>query len=434
MYGHVFKDNTGHYLFIDQLGIGVSCQSQLVLHCESGELRVRKVLHRRVRTTGILGRFLSTQTAAELELALSNKMFTSDVETAKKLTEAAQHANFKLRVPQCLSDATIPDPKTGKSTRVSYWQLCNGGSLDSLTHKCRQTDARLPLALVMRLLQHVLETLNFMYTALPEPLMHNDIHDGNILLHFQPGCVVPEFHLIDFGGVIPANSMRLNPRGEGAPEFWDMTALMGLINTRLMPVLSPEDRDGVRDLNNYTDHLANEENRSPICTVYRMLAQLDDEYRAMYQFAQQQGGPVRFPDMSELLCYVRMHAMVALPDLVLMHRSGSLGENVYGTNHLGKGVATKQPKLYVTVSGLLGTRNVPGPWYVAHVADGSGGAVEGGRVGGVQVVGIKGVETHHRPNEENANSVTDEMWCGQSMQGQEREECEDGEMGMWEGW
>ncbi|KAL2257978.1 hypothetical protein VTK26DRAFT_8894 [Humicola hyalothermophila] len=158
-FGHLSKDVTGHYLFVEPLGTGVPCQSQLVLHYESNELGVRKVLHRRPVPAG--RRSPSKAAAAELESVEANRLFTVDAETAKMLDQAARNANIKLRVPRGFSDAAIPDPKSGNLTRVFSWSLCNGGALQPFCDRCKQTGARLPLGLVLRLRQHVLETLRF---------------------------------------------------------------------------------------------------------------------------------------------------------------------------------------------------------------------------------------------------------------------------------
>lgn len=42
-HGHLFVDGQDEYLFVKTLGCGPNSQAQLVLHLQTGELRVRKV-------------------------------------------------------------------------------------------------------------------------------------------------------------------------------------------------------------------------------------------------------------------------------------------------------------------------------------------------------------------------------------------------------
>ncbi|KAL2015368.1 hypothetical protein VTK56DRAFT_5765 [Thermocarpiscus australiensis] len=432
MYGHLFKDTTGHYLFIKSLGIGVSCQSQLVLHCETGELRVRKVLHRRVplaqrnRTNGTGGNRMEQP---EVE-------FCNDVRIAKFLASRALQAGVNLRMPKVLSASTITDQRSGKYSRVSYWSLCNGGSLSSFAHNCWDKAFNMPEGLVLRFLQHALEMLHFMYATLPDPLFHGDLHSNNVLLHFPPGCNVPDFHLIDFGQARPAAYLARDPT-----LSWDIPDLLRILETDLAKLTLPletwpnlnnnnkDDNDNDNVPSYLLNHLLNKD--SPLCTAYRMLralaATFDANRRARAAAATtSRPGPSSLsttttiiPDLRPVLSYVRDQAMRALPDLLLAgdwRQCNSLdaGAAVAGAEARYGGIRPLRPALYRSVGEILAARNVPGPWCVAVVREeeeeeGGGGT---GVVEVVEIVAVGGREALHRPNEENDASVTDSAWCG----------------------
>ena len=417
MYGHLFRDGTGHYLFVEPLGFGVSCQCQLVLHCETGELRVRKVLHRRLPSgSGLLKR----AAPGERRVADTAGDFTNDAGIALLLARHALEAGITLRVPALLSDAAIPDERAGKVSRVSYWSLCNGGSVSSFAYKCRAAGATIPRGLILRLLQHLLETLHFMYSALPEPLVHGDLHAGNVLLHWPAAgaSVVPDFFLADFGTATwlrclgRPGSKNNNDNNNNNPGCADLAGLCDMLDKELLPVAAPAAADDAADAA-----------ADPVRVAYDMLARL------------QRDASAGAPDLTAVLAHVREHAMRALPDLILSATAAAaaaadacdINNNIINDDNTAPSCCWRvarqmmadkgqAPRLYPTVGAVLDARNVPGPWHVAEV-DAATLAVRqvvvvavAAGAGGPDMV-KEAATTHHRPNEDNADSETEAAWC-----------------------
>lgn len=396
MYAHLFKDGTDNYLFIRHLGAGVSCHTQLVRHLESGQVRVRKVLHRRLP----LGHEMVGPTRiGRGGEAGPDDQFTNDARIANILASHALNRAIILRVPAVLSDATIPDPDSGKTSRVSYWSFCNGGDVGDFAQECRESGAVVPQGLVFRFLRQVLETLHFMYTGLPHPLIHGDLNSGNILLHLAPGNAAPDFHVVDFGTATwgqHINSLQDIPRS-------DLDDIMRILVGELMELTLDRHQRGVAAGILSIEYMLNHDTTNPICVAYQMLARLDHKFRVhLADYKTAPSGALALPDLTEVLRYVTDQSVLSLPQLIL---------DLEGRNNAIQGIFRRRideannppPKLYPTMSGILQARNVPGPWYAARVKA-SGELVSVDR------------ERHHRPNEDNAGYETDENWCDEDSE------------------
>ncbi|KAK4041354.1 hypothetical protein C8A01DRAFT_14921, partial [Parachaetomium inaequale] len=191
LYGHLLRDPKADCLLIRPLSQGLSCQTQLVYNYTTRSTCVRKCLRHPLSPGG-------------QDPAVNDAVdeFDRDARVAGALhaastAAAADKDGSHLRVPRLLSAASAPD-----GSRVSYWGLCNGGTVRSLLERCADTDSVLPMGLALHILLQTLETLDFMYSGLDTPLFHSDLHDHNLMLHFAPGAPIPDVHVIDFGRAV----------------------------------------------------------------------------------------------------------------------------------------------------------------------------------------------------------------------------------------
>jgi hypothetical protein len=151
LYGHLLRDPKADCLLIRPLSHGLSCQTQLVYNYTTRGTCVRKSLRHAPSPRG------------QVQVPAVNDAvdeFDRDARVAGAL-HAADKDGSPLRVPRLLSAASAPD-----GSRVSYWGLCNGGTVWSLLERCADTDSVLPMGLVLRILLQTLEALDFMYSGL----------------------------------------------------------------------------------------------------------------------------------------------------------------------------------------------------------------------------------------------------------------------------
>jgi hypothetical protein len=86
-----------------------------------------------------------------------------------------------------------------KSTSMIF-EHCNGGSLDRFFAVLERERILPPPALVLQLIDHLMEAIDFVHRFCEPPVIHQDVHEGNIFLHFpDPDSKLPEFLLGDFG-------------------------------------------------------------------------------------------------------------------------------------------------------------------------------------------------------------------------------------------
>ncbi|EXJ64737.1 hypothetical protein A1O7_01075 [Cladophialophora yegresii CBS 114405] len=86
-----------------------------------------------------------------------------------------------------------------KSTAMIF-DYCNGGSLDRFFAVLERERILPPQALVLQLLDHLMEAVDFVHRYCEPPVIHQDVHEGNIFLHFPtPDSKLLDFLLGDFG-------------------------------------------------------------------------------------------------------------------------------------------------------------------------------------------------------------------------------------------
>lgn len=156
-YVPVFKEMHDEYIFIRELGEGAQASAQLVLHLQSGEYRVRKAFN------------------------------------AMKPGKAATHEADILQILQVKASEVRSSPNVvtfhGSSPGVVYLGFCNGGDLSELSENT-------PASVIYRLVAQVTRTLVFMHQ---NGVAHNDLHSGNVFVHYPEDVSLPEFYIGDFG-------------------------------------------------------------------------------------------------------------------------------------------------------------------------------------------------------------------------------------------
>jgi hypothetical protein len=349
--------------------------------------------------------------------------FDRDVDTAQLLHAAADEANHELRVPKLLSAAYAPDG-TG---RTSYWDVCNGGTLFAFIDRCRCTSSVLPVGLALHILLQILETLDLMYTALPQPVYHRDLHESNLMLHFGPGHSVPDVYVIDFGRAVhgrPADDdCQVDYEGKVLP-WWDVPSLLILLRHHLVPLtLTREKRQRLRAAGRPTDAYVyliqkdrHNNRRHPLRRAYQLLRGLDREFATRLAGAVEGGSKrglpatVTPPSLRPVIKFLRGVVGTHLLDVGLEDQHEAFRSAVlHPTRDRAKAVMGMRPRLCCSVERLLewlGEKGVPRPWDVAEVdAEDPGLTVK--RVMLKQRRSGRKVESWEREDEDDED---DEMW------------------------
>ena len=219
MYGQLFADSPEDYIFVRTLSSGHACCTQLVHNAATGGICVRKAL-------------CVPRSAAGADTAAQE--FDRDVRIASRLLAVAAEKGQEVRIPKLLAAST---PASASAKKVSYWDLCNGGTLFAFLVRCKETGSALPHGLALHILQQTLETLEFMHTAPEHPVFHQDLHENNIVLHFTPGRALPDVMLIDFGRAVSSAPEDEHPvlRPRGTLPWWDIWALLRVVEKGLVP-------------------------------------------------------------------------------------------------------------------------------------------------------------------------------------------------------
>ncbi|KAK0747336.1 hypothetical protein B0T21DRAFT_405974 [Apiosordaria backusii] len=394
-YGHVFKDVTGQYLFIRQLGTGVSCRAQLVRHLTTGEYRVRKVLHRRVGTGQVLPRSTRYTPDADIQAIIQ---FNNEVAIVDLLQRNVNHNS--LKVSTLLSQSTQVDERKGKYSRVSYWSLSNGGDLESFIENYGYP---IPRPFILQFLSQTLTTLHQLYTACHDrlgPIIHNDCHAGNILLHYPNAqTVIPEFHLIDFGLATPLSPAFIADDNDfllptpGNPPDWDIPRLLTSLD-KLLATWPPEYEAFLRSQGD------------PIGTAYRLLLDLDRRFQNLLEQHRQYIDQTR--DYSQRLTLPDLRPVIEYVNNCPLTRD-FYGEEMKGHQLYSQAYRTlcdpnfTIPQTYNTLDEIGHTKDLPGPWHIGYLDPGRNHQL-------LDLLAVGNKDTFHRPNEDNENSDTDSAW------------------------
>ena len=163
-YGFYFADGAGH-LFVERLGKGNQGETQLVWSTGDQNLYVRK------QPTGEVS-------ACEICMIRQHRLIP-------QLTAHAEHTAAR--------QGSICKPV------ATYWTFCNGGDLDFATRTMRSAGVQIPEAFIWRCFRQLLVILSYLHQLDP-PVVHRDVFDCNIFLHWPTDtCKLPDFNLGDFG-------------------------------------------------------------------------------------------------------------------------------------------------------------------------------------------------------------------------------------------
>lgn len=177
---HMFIDGSDRYLFVKNLELGSCSQAQLVLHLQTGELRVRKV--------------------SREHLDENEKQSEDREKVIFYLQQQAQKLGIQPHIAQLFSTNDVPAAQgagEGKWSRVLYMPYYNGGDVCQLYEAYNESGRVMPSSLILRLLKQVVCALYFVSTC---GVLHGDLHDGNILIHYNRALGgLPEFYIADFG-------------------------------------------------------------------------------------------------------------------------------------------------------------------------------------------------------------------------------------------
>jgi hypothetical protein len=262
----------------------------------------------------------------------------------------------------------------------------------------------------LHFVQHILETLDFMYSGLKHPIVHRDLHESNMVLHFTPDEVLPDLHVIDFGRAIEVRADAASTIAaiteqagsccgvagcQGACLFWDVHALMRAIRTEMLPLTFPPDKRASEMLTNdaartrYLLRAAKEEKTSighkrrrtavsPLPRMYQLLHSLNAQFiRNLVASIKQPGVPLRFPDLKPAIAEVRAAAARERRSVERGPQHAAFRDAVLKpARQKALSLATAQPRLSYSVRSLImHGRKVLGPWYMAAVDVDEDGAV-----------------------------------------------------------
>ncbi|KAL2269690.1 hypothetical protein VTJ83DRAFT_1874 [Remersonia thermophila] len=191
--GVAFLVRGGKYIVHKVITGGVQNRVQIVADVHTKELFVRKTSKKQFRYTGSHGPS-STDIPVDDEIRILESLNSFPLRDPKYPDE-----RLRPRWITCVRYYEAPDAARGnRATRVSYWKLCNGGTLHDLIEK----NDRVPVSVLARCIAQVCETLHVMYHCGKEPVYHCDLHLANVFVHWPGGAAYknkPDFYIGDFG-------------------------------------------------------------------------------------------------------------------------------------------------------------------------------------------------------------------------------------------
>ncbi|KAK3385207.1 hypothetical protein B0H63DRAFT_449283 [Podospora didyma] len=207
------------FLFVRNIDSGLFSTAQLVMDTKTDELFVRKVKTKRSR---IDPKYADLDAEIEAMEYLQHPENLRDASPRPWLPELLSHELIPMAKVRS-DDSSHPGPQTVYA-QVSYWKYLNGGSLKDVWGCDMQPIAKFPapFAVIARYTWQVLSTMQYMYHRVHQGyVMHTDMHEGNIWLHWDETEDLPNFHVGDFGNSIfvpPYDDSDSSPeKGENSP-------------------------------------------------------------------------------------------------------------------------------------------------------------------------------------------------------------------------
>lgn len=169
-------------------------QAQLVRDADTEEVLVRNVMKPEIKGPDPPG------PNHEIEILRLLQSFPTDKYPAPRITPCRGHGDIPW--------LSRKDGQPVKYSRVSYWDIYNGGP--------GRLGVVPPYAVLARLVRQVCETLDFMYQAGPEAVYHGSLHGHNILAHWDGESDLPDFYLSDFAWSTTAGQYVLQQQQQQA--------------------------------------------------------------------------------------------------------------------------------------------------------------------------------------------------------------------------
>ncbi len=320
-YAHVYNDRAFKSLYMATVASGSYNTGQLVMLCNSKRIIFRKSPKR-------------AQSIREKE------DFDNEIKVIQELTVSAEaRPVYDPQFVKLLGVATVINPfeVVPRQHKVSYWEYADGGMLQRFIDNAKSRKEPIAQWFILRYTFQMLETLEFMYTLPNGPMAHRDLHPCNVVLHF--GSVEnkkPDFLMVDFGSAA---------RIDASPNTnWDVPSILEAIAT-----MAGED---------YGD-LMNPYNGLPIACVFRALRNLDDHFT--YTFS------------TTLPSLVPICRLAKVSETMLLEAGDGAEFDVFrlSVRRSREGKMYKEPRTHSDRTIALSTKDVPGPWYLGTVTEGT---------------------------------------------------------------
>ena len=321
-YVHVYNDRAFKSLYMATMSSGSHNTGQLVMLCNSKRIIFRKAPKR-------------AQSIREKE------DFDNEIKVIQELTDSAlARPVYAPHFVKLLSVATVINPfeVVPRQHKVSYWEYADGGMLQRFIDNAKSKGDPIPQWFILRYAYQMLETLEFMYTLPNGPMAHRDLHPGNVVLHFGSAeNKKPDFLMLDFGSAARIVDSAAN-------TCWDVPSVL----------------EAIADMadNNYGD-LVSPYNGLPIACVFRALRNLDNYHR--HTFA---------TDLPSLVAVCRL---AKVSETMLLDAEDGKEFDIFGLSarRTLDGKMYKEPRTHSDRTIALSTKDVPGPWYLGTVTEGT---------------------------------------------------------------
>ena len=357
-FAHLFESLDGLCLFVRSLGEGAESHAQCVWHLETDQARVRKVR---------LYRLPANQAQnADNETRIVEFIRTIPVPQGctPRYAELFSHRAESIHAG---------DPgKPAKWTRVSYWAHYNGGDLGRFKKTWMSEGIEIPLPIIARFIGQLCHTLWYLQSG-PVAVFHHDLHTSNIFLHWQDDAKLPDFYIGDFG--------------------------LAILSTEVDTGYISLDKQRVRDISHVLTHA--------FALLYRVKDGKINVSSDIHQVLSE-SGPLRVV-VEELETFVQdsqipgHYTTAGLTNVIELAKLAEqelletcyINTRAFYEQSLANPKATT-PRLSEGKHEALSCHPIPGPWRLARVDPMSNA--------------LLGVEqrVHHRPNQHNNDSDTDE--------------------------
>ena len=145
------------------------------------------------------------------------KSFTTEHTIQSKEVRVVKQIQHLGSIPRLIGWTEYQDEGISKVVNVSYWELCNGGTLAGLMRRMRDSRRPVPEKCLWSILGQMLRiTLNTIRLG----ILNKDCHEHNWLLHLENDSRMPRVILGDWGLVEFEPTANASP-GE-TKKWWEM--------------------------------------------------------------------------------------------------------------------------------------------------------------------------------------------------------------------